>query len=310
MKKYLTLTISIILILISAISVSAENKTCEVKDLNLNITVPSHYNVLTQDIEEDALELKKFGYTKEELVELLKDGNIYFDAFPDNSDVEFVITATPIKLSNIAIFDDDELEELAKGNIGSFEDEGTEIIDYEIYVNSKTTYIAIHFFSPESGYAINYYTIKNYQAINITCWTYEEAVTEKDRELFKTVIDSITYGAYNINDTETTPQVSEAATEYLKEYTVSDEGIEAIAVSVIISVVSFVLTLIAGGIAAIIIVRKIKKRRRLAAQKSAKATVKFCIHCGTQLSSTDSFCYKCGKSQTTDEENINSENIN
>lgn len=307
MKKHLALAISILLILISAISVSAENETFEVKDLNLSITVPSHYNVLTRDIEEDALELKKLGYTKEELLELLKNGNIYFDAFPDNSDVEFVITATPVKASNIAIFDDDELEDLAKGYIGSVEDEGTEVFDYEIYVNSKTTYIAFHLFSPESGYAINYYTIKNYKAINITCWTYEEAVTEQDSELFKTVVDSITYGAYNINATETTPQVSEGATEYFEEYTVSDEAIETIAVSAIISVASFVLTLIAGGIVAIIIVTKTKKRRRLAAQKSAEAekAVKFCIHCGTQLSSTDSFCYKCGKVQTADEENIN-----
>lgn len=310
MKKFFTVATCIIIALLSVITVCAVNDTYFVSELNINISVPSYYNVFTRDMEEDSFELKKFGYTKEDLTEMLVEGDIYFNAFPDNLSEEIVLTATDVNISDISIFTDGEIEELATDSIASFEADGTKVADYNIYTNSDTTYIATTIEVPEYGNAINYYTINDYKAINVTCWTYENELTDSKLQLFASILDSITYNAYaESNGTTTLPQ-TETTTPLFTEYAdisdlVSEEDVATIGIAVIVVIASVVLTLIAGGVVAIILVTKAKKRRRAAqftATQQATADVKYCIHCGTQIAAADAFCFNCGKSQVTETE--------
>ena len=315
MKKAFIVTLSIVLILLSAFSVCAESETYFISDLNLSIEVPSDYNVFARDMEENSFTLKKYGYTKEELLNLLEESNIYFDGFNNPASEEIVITASKIKISDIAIFEDDELEEMIDASIKNHEAKGAEVLDCSIYVNSKTTYIVTTLCDPTEGNAINYYTINNYDAINITCCTYENPLDSK-KELFASIIDNITFYAYNgvttLPDSDdnrdfttlTTPVNDDNIKIYEKTFTLSiaENGkLTPLGESLILTGVIVLIQIIAGVVVLIILLNKRKKRRQNALTQNANINTKFCIYCGTELKQNDNFCYKCGKSQAHDE---------
>lgn len=311
MKKVLCISFSLLFILFSAFSVYAENETYFISDLNISIDIPSDYNIFTRDIEEDSFTLKKFRYTKDELLETLEEKNIYFEAFKHYPNESIVITSQKIKVSDICIFEDDELESMIDDSIQAHEAKGAKVSDCKVYVNKKTTYLVTTIFDPIHGNAINYYTINNYEAINITCWTYENDLDNTKKEFFASIIDSITYHAYSEDNGKIALTPHQTPTEDIITEPIEvmepiqKENITPLNIVIIITLVFFALFLTGSGVAAIIVVNKVKRNRKSTDCNTTMPIVaknKFCIYCSTKLTENDSFCHVCGKSQ-----NINSQ---
>lgn len=322
MKKIFALIFCFILFILSALTVCAENETYFIKELNFSIDIPSDYIVFTRNME-DSFTLKKYGYTSESLTKALENNSIYLDAFSNSVSEEIVVTAFELDVSDICIFDDEELEELAKAGLNNYKEQGAEILDCDVYTNTKTTYIITTYIDPIEGNGINYYTINNYYAINITCWTYDNELNDSNKKFFAETVDSITFHAYNgLTTLPDTDDNSDTATQTAPVYddnfmiyentftfSIAENGkLTPFGNSLIASAVIILVQITAGVILLIVFVNKAKKRRKAALSAEAvQSDIKFCIYCSTQLNAYDTFCHKCGNRQVASNPNKNSD---
>ena len=197
MKKIYSIILAFVFIMLSVFSANAETSTYYISDLNISIDLPDDYYVFTRDMDENSPVLEKFGYTKDYIVNSLTKGDLYLSAFTDSSNEDINISSREVEISDICIFDDDELEDLADSISKSYKKDGLDVLDCEVYVNTKSTFIVTKFFHPKHGNALDFYTINNYDIIQFTFWTYDKEVSESRQNFFTSIIDGIVFHAYS-----------------------------------------------------------------------------------------------------------------
>ena len=198
--------------------VSAASNTYKIDELGLEVSFPSDFTIITEDISSSDPIFDRLGTTKSALISQFKAGNIYLNAIPNNSSTEeIVVTMTNGVFDNLSVFSDGTLKTLASSLTKEYENYGITVTKYDVYQHSQAKFIRIYFTdTANSAYGLQYYTNYGAKAMNFTMRSYDGPISSRQETTIKTVVDSI---KYNTDPPSTDPPEQTNSREYLDKDT-------------------------------------------------------------------------------------------
>lgn len=184
----------IVLPLMSTVAFAASTKTYWLDDLGIAIDISSEYVVFTRDIADNDSNLSAYGLSKNELSDLMESGNIYLNAWDKDVNFEIIVTMSDSRISDFNLIGDTVLNTLAS----SFEDEyansGVTVEKHEIYQHDQAKFIKIYINQPngtDKVYGLQYYTVYDSKAINITMQSYSGKLDSDKEYILKSIVDTV-----------------------------------------------------------------------------------------------------------------------
>ena len=174
----------------------ADGTTYNVEELGMDITLPAKYSVIMRNTDENAKIFDNLGTTKAEINKYFEENNIYLNAISDVDNKEIVVTMTPIASSVFSFLDDSTLKQFESYMSETYSNMGLNITNCEIYQSSNSKYVKL-LFSDKSGSinGLQYYTVRDKIAINITMRSYDGTISSAKADEMKGIIDNIKYNA-------------------------------------------------------------------------------------------------------------------
>ena len=160
--------LSLLIILSSVTTATATNTVqYELDDMNMSIEIPSNMTVFTRDIASDDPNLELFSITKEYLLSLYQNNDIYLEAYSLDPYYEIIITMLNYDGSQ-EIFDfknysDEELLSMGEEMLSYLEEDGRIYGSVEIYRHPDAIFLKMPLEQEDDGqtiYSVQYYTIR------------------------------------------------------------------------------------------------------------------------------------------------------
>lgn len=188
------LTIVVLLAMPFNISVLAASNTYDLDELELQVTIPNGYSVITRDTPSNDPIFSDLGTTKSALINQFESSNIYLNAISDTYNEEVVVTMVQNSIINFSLLSDTSLNALASTLVNQYTNYGINVSKYEIYQHSQAKFIRLYFTDiGKTVYGLQYYTIYDGKAINFTMRSYEGSLSSRQETAIKTIVDSIKY---------------------------------------------------------------------------------------------------------------------
>lgn len=167
--------------------------TYNLEPLGMSIDIPDDYDVLTRDTPADDPVYARYGFTKDGFDNLMKEQNIYLNALLSDASGEIVVTMIDSPLQSFNAFSDSTLSVLISTIKGGYEEMGITYLKSEIYQHQQVKFVKIYHSMENGGQPIaglQYYTVCNAQAINITLHSFKEELTQADEDAMQKIVDS------------------------------------------------------------------------------------------------------------------------
>ena len=195
MKRVLSLFVALLLVMaLLCTPVLAASSTYDLDELELQVTIPSGYSVITRDTPANDPIFNNLGTTKTAILEQFKSGNIYLNAISDTYNEEVVVTMTENSLSNFSLLSDTALETLASALVDQYVNYGINVSKFEIYHHFQAKFVRLYFTDTEKTvHGLQYYTIYDGKAMNFTMRSYEGSLSSRQENAIKSIVDSIKY---------------------------------------------------------------------------------------------------------------------
>ncbi len=190
---------SVLLVVIMAsplLALAAGSTTYDLDDLGLSIVIPDSYIVFTRSIESNDPHLSEYGLTKDGMESLMKERNIYLNAWDEEVNFEIIDTLTEHSINNLSQLSDTVLETLATSLSDQYRQVGISFIKSEIYQHQQAKFLKIYISQPNNDmtvYGLQYYTVYDGKAINITLQSYSGDIDAKKETVIKSIVDSIQF---------------------------------------------------------------------------------------------------------------------
>lgn len=196
MKRLFAVALAILLLMAMpfTVSVSAASNTYDLDELELQVTIPTGYSVITRDTPASDPIFSDLGTTKSALISQFENSNIYLNAISDTYNEEVVVTMMENSLSNFALLSDTALNTLASALVNQYTDYGINVSKYDIYQHSQAKFVRLYFTDTgKTVHGLQYYTIYDGKAMNFTMRSYEGSLSSRQETAIKTIVDSIKY---------------------------------------------------------------------------------------------------------------------
>lgn len=198
MMKRISMVMALCLILTlmaPVIPVMADStNTYELSELDLSVSIPDKYSVITRESEASDSVFSKFGITREDTISHFEASHIYLNALEDSESEEIVVTMTAITLSNFNTMSDTAIKMLGSALVEEYKTYNIELLNYEVYQQIQTKFLQMHFYdSANSVYGMQYYTVVNGRAMNFTMRSYSGDISDEQLATIQGVVDSIQY---------------------------------------------------------------------------------------------------------------------
>ena len=218
MKRKLTVVIVLLsLISIFTIQAFATLNTYKLDELGLELSIPSTYDVITQDTPTSSSIFNNLGVSGKELIDQFKINGIYLNAIPiDSLYEEIVVTMIDNSLwDNLSALSDTTIKTLFSIMICDFETYGFVVLDYDVYHHSQAKFIKAHFTdSTNSVYGLQFYTTYGSKAMNFTIRSYSGELTQKQEEAIQSIVDSIKFDTAPISFSDVSDVIETEAFVY------------------------------------------------------------------------------------------------
>lgn len=196
------LTLLTVFLLASTASATAGTNTYILDALSMEISIPEDLVVFTRDIAVDDPNLAYFGLDRDALLEQYASTNIYLNAL--DKDVAYEVVVTMVTDSGLQFindynaFSDAELLSMASQLGEGYAAQGITYIDSEI---SKPDHPQVKFikisieqpFQDQTIYGLQYNTVINGNAINITLHSYSGDITDSMKAVLASIVASTTF---------------------------------------------------------------------------------------------------------------------
>ena len=209
MKRILTtLLIFCFVLCLLPVSAFAATGTYDLDELGMSIELPSDHVVFTRDIKANDPNLSAYGLTRDGLSSLMQERSIYLNAWDEDINYEIIITMMDSPLADYNLLSDTTLAAV----VSSFETEyagaGITFIRSDIYQHSQAKFAKIYISQPNNGetaYGLQYNTVYNDKAINITMQSYSGKIDSNKESILKKIVDTVHF--------DTDPQLNPPPTQ-------------------------------------------------------------------------------------------------
>jgi len=195
MKKILGTALIIILVAsLCSTTVLAASDTYYLDELELEVTIPDGYYVITRDTSANDPVFEELGTTKSTILDLFETSSIYLNAISDTYNEEIVVTMIESTVTDFYLLGDTTLDTMFSLVAAQYSDYGINALDHEIYTPEQGKFIKIYFTDTDhTVYGLQYYTVYDGKAINFTMRSYDGAITSRQATIIKQIVDSIKY---------------------------------------------------------------------------------------------------------------------
>jgi len=206
MKKrcpYLFSCLVILLFLVFPISAKAvDSQSYTLDELGMTLEIPQDLMVFTREIDPDHPGLSALGLDAETLLEQFRSGHIYLNAISLDSAYEIVVTMASDSgigmLSDFNLFSDAKLKEIGESVIPDMEQQmGIVCRHWEVYPHPHAKFLRLEHEREAGGqtiFAIQYYTVYDGKAINITLHSYGGAISSATQKTLGRIVESVSFG--------------------------------------------------------------------------------------------------------------------
>ncbi len=169
-------------------------------EIGVTISLPNDFDVFTRNMPSDSQALLNYGMTSEEVKEMLVSDNLHLDAYSSDGTTEIAVTMMGSSISDFSIWEDNTLNFMVSMWVDELKKVGTIIDEYDIYHSGPVTFVRLwkQAANDPNLFGLQYYTIYNYQAINITMYSYDGQFTATDEELMLDIVGSAVFGESSI----------------------------------------------------------------------------------------------------------------
>ncbi|MBR2976669.1 MAG: hypothetical protein IKC50_00105 [Oscillospiraceae bacterium] len=196
MKKVSSYLFAIILcVSVFTVVVFAAPNTYELGKLGLSVTIPSKYDVVTQETSPHSSFFSDRGLSGADIIEQFKTNGVYLNAIPnDGTNEEIVVTMTDGVFDNLSVFSSSDLKVMASSFVKEFEELGMTITSYDVYEHSQAKFIRIFFNDTgKTVHGLQYYTNYGSKAINFAIRSYSGAISPTQENMIKGVVDTVVF---------------------------------------------------------------------------------------------------------------------
>lgn len=173
------------------------------------MSLPSDYVVFTRDIDSGDPNLAAYGLTKDGMLSLMRERSIYLNGWDRDVNHEIIVTVADNTLEDFNLYSDALLETMATAIDDEYKSIGITVLRTELYKHSQAKFIKVYMSQPNGSatvYGLQYYTVYNGKAINITMQSYSGQLTSAQESIHKSIVDSVRFDtAPQISDTHQTP---------------------------------------------------------------------------------------------------------
>ena len=195
MKRFCTFVLILIILLsMSTIAFAVINQSYSLDDLGMSIEISSEYVVFTRDISDNDPNLSAYGLNKKDLLEMMKSNNIYLNAWDKDENFEIIVTMIYSTISDFNLMSDTILNNLASSFNTEYVKYGITVEKHEIYQHDQVKFIKIYIKQSngtDTVYGLQYYTVFNNQAINITMQSYSGKIDSGKELILQSIVSTI-----------------------------------------------------------------------------------------------------------------------
>lgn len=174
-------------------SYAAGTTTYDLDELGLSVDIPDSFWVFTRGTPADDPGYAEYGISKADMDSILEEKDIYLNALSSELNCEIVVTKIGSILDDFSTWSDVALLTMTDGMKDVYSEAGVTYIKSEIYNHPQAKFIKIYI-SQKSGdikqYSVQYYTVYNSQAINITLHSYAGELGQEREDIVKEIVDS------------------------------------------------------------------------------------------------------------------------
>lgn len=329
MKKFFASFL--IMLMLFSVTAFASSGTYYLEDLELKITVPEDYYVITRETPESDPVFDLFGVSYDDIISQFKRDSIYFNALPSEGGEEIVVTMQSNIIDSFNDFSDSELLSFVPEIESQYRNMGFTVSDYELYDHPQAKFIKIYFKDAAgSVYGLQYYTIYDSMAMNFTMRSYNGSITYSQEDIITDAVNSIEFSYDSSSDSYDSGYVDDydSDNDDSDDYTIGATTDEPVSPIVIILIIALVV------IFAVVIIVVIKKKPKqmpapnynparppynpaanqqfnsapnqpfgnnnnpsaptFNSNPTNNTVSSFCPYCGEKLSGNSAFCSKCG----------------
>ena len=172
----------------------AANSTYELDELGMRIELPSDHVVFTRDIKANDPNLIAYGLTKDGLSSLMQERSIYLNAWDEDINYEIIVTMLDSPFEDYNQFSDTSLSAFVSALDTEYAGLGITMIRSEFYQHSQAKFAKIYISQPNNGetaYGLQYHTVYDGKAINITLQSYSGKIDSSKEAVLKKIVDTV-----------------------------------------------------------------------------------------------------------------------
>lgn len=225
MKKIITVAILFVLLFELSLFSNAKSIEYRINKYDITVSIPDEYSVITRDTPSSDPVFQALGTSKSAVNSYFEKSNIYLNAIIPETGEEIVFSITNNSLSSFSDLGETALAALVPTIKKPYIDSGLDIYKDTIYKNDQAAFIVFYvFYSSQSMYGLQYYTIVNKNAVSVTLHSYER-INRNHEKLLLNVIDSMNFGIDSLTESDNEPvyDVSESF-----KYSDNEAGVEFI----------------------------------------------------------------------------------
>jgi len=184
----------------------AAGAVCELKELNMKVTIPQGWYTITRDTPKDDSVFTELGVDGGMLLEHMNQNKIYLNAVLKSPLSEIIVT----KIENDDIKSIYDLNSLSESKLKQLTDSlmqsedakraGITYTGYTLYSHPQAKFIVLDLTQSISGatvYGRQYLTVINECMINITMHSYEGMMTDDQKNLIQSVVHDVAFTQVN-----------------------------------------------------------------------------------------------------------------
>ncbi len=195
MKRFLSMLLTFCLVCgLFPVYAHASDVTYALDNLGMSIDLPDSLVVFTRNIESTDPNLSKYGLTKEDMTSLMLERNIYLNAWDEYINCEITVTMTESPFADYNQFSDTVLSALMSSLTSEYQSRGVTLIKSDLYQHIQAKFMKMYISQSNNGdtiYGLQYNTVYDNKAINITLQSYSGMIDANYETLLKKIVDTI-----------------------------------------------------------------------------------------------------------------------
>ncbi len=224
MKKFVSVLLAVVMVMTLAVTAFAA-KRYTVDELGISLSIPDSYYVITRNSTADDPAFTELGLNYDSIMDAMISGGVYLDAVKADGEQIMLLKKAVPGFGNLSDYSVEDLEAMETDFIASYEESGSDVLDYQVYESDKYNYLRVEAYDESIDmYVLQYCNVIDGQMYSINLAA-ESEINSTQISTMEGVVDTVTYEFLGESAEEPTEAYTEEVTEEIT-YSFDFGGVE------------------------------------------------------------------------------------